>query len=88
LERKRIEIKKPHFRFFYILLGKEPWAMPDNKEIIDFIPTGQFSILIRKEGSQAKAIAISIAKKDSRLKEKVLARGGGIQENLLPKHGP
>jgi len=88
LERKRIEIKKSHFRFFYILLDKEPWAIPDNKEIIDFIPPGQFSPLIRKEGSQAKAIAISIAKKDAQLKEKVFARGGGIQENLLPKHGP
>jgi hypothetical protein len=88
LERKRIKIKKPHFRFFYILLDREPWALPDDKEIISFIPPGQFSFLIRKEGSQAKATAINIAKKDAQLKEKLLAQGGGIQEKLLQKHGP
>lgn len=90
--RKRIVIKKHHFQFFYFLLKEEPWVIPDGREIIDFIPQGHFILLIKTEGSQAKATAINIAKKNSQLKEKekIFTQGGGIQGKLLlpPKHGP
>ena len=61
---KRIKIEKPHFRFYYILPGKEPWAIADGNEKRFPIRGSQlFIILVEREGSQAKAAAISIGKK-------------------------
>lgn len=61
---KRIKIVKPHFIFYYILPGKEPWAIPDgNEKRFPIRDTELFVALVEKEGSQAKATAINIGKK-------------------------
>ncbi len=61
---KRIKIEKPHFTFWYILPGREPWAIQDGMEQKGRIQSSEdFTALIQREGSQAKATAINVGKK-------------------------
>jgi len=78
---KKIKIEKPHFIFHYILPGKEPWATQDGMEQKGRIQSSEdFTTLIQREGSQAKATAINIGKKYAvQLAKEV------IQGELIPK---
>ncbi len=82
MERKKINIQKPHFRFSYALLDKEPWVVQDGRDIIAFIPQGKFVEYIQQEGKEAKATAISIAKKTAPI---AVHSQKQMQRELIPK---
>lgn len=69
---KRITIEKKHFKFFYILPGaiEKPWAVPDGNEIIAKVPSDKFRDIVKQEGSEAMATAMSIGEKHTRALQK------------------
>jgi len=78
---KKIKIVKPHFIFYYILPGKEPWAIPDgNEKRIPIRDSQLFIMFVEREGSQAKAAAINIGKKYASELAAIVRQG-----ELIPK---